>query len=95
MTKMAGIKVYLSDEAERKFREAAMNAFGYQKGSLSIAAEKALREWSKKVNKGLKLVESSRNPIDSIWGILSKVDKSGVELQHEARALRSKKNVSS
>lgn len=92
---MGGIKVYVSDEVERKFREAAMNTFGYRKGSISIAAEKAFREWSKKAAKLLKFVESEENPVDSIWGLLSKVNKSGVKLQHEARELRSKKNVSS
>ncbi|MEM1989162.1 MAG: hypothetical protein QW782_00805 [Candidatus Bathyarchaeia archaeon] len=37
---MGGIKVYISDELERKFRETAMNLYGYGKGSLSVACEK-------------------------------------------------------
>lgn len=39
--KMGGIKVYISDDLERRFREAAMRLYGYGEGSLSIACEKA------------------------------------------------------
>ena len=42
---MGGIKVYISDEIERKFREVAMRLYGYRKGSLSIASENAISMW--------------------------------------------------
>ncbi|MEM3424651.1 MAG: hypothetical protein QXI42_02410 [Thermoproteota archaeon] len=38
---MGGIKVYIPDDLERRFREAAMRLYGYGEGSLSIACEKA------------------------------------------------------
>ncbi|MGQ9691650.1 MAG: hypothetical protein ACUVQY_10430 [Thermoproteota archaeon] len=45
MTKIGGLKIYIPDELERKFREAAMRLFGYGKGSLSKASEKAFELW--------------------------------------------------
>ncbi len=38
---MGSIKAYIPDQLERKFREMAMKLFGYGKGSLSVASEKA------------------------------------------------------
>ena len=32
-----------------------------------------------------------KNPVEAIWGMLSHVEKSGVELQHEAKKIRLKK----
>ena len=45
MGRMAGIRLQVKEELEKKFREAAMRRFGYGKGSLSRAAEEAIRKW--------------------------------------------------
>ncbi|MHA1594577.1 MAG: hypothetical protein ACTSXJ_05395 [Candidatus Baldrarchaeia archaeon] len=91
---MGSIKVYVSDEVERKFRELAMKLYGYGKGSLSVAAEKALSEWVARVSEAIKVVGLIEDPVEAIYGMLSHVKKSGVELQHEARRIRAKKSVS-
>lgn len=90
---MGGIKVYISDELERKFREAAMRLYGYGRGSLSIACENAISLWLSQVSEILEFVESIEDPIEAIYGMLSHVKKSGVELQHEAREIRAKKTL--
>lgn len=43
---MGKILISLEDETERKFREIAENLFGKKRGSISIAAEQAIREWN-------------------------------------------------
>jgi hypothetical protein len=42
---VAGIKVYVRDDVEEKFRKLAMSVYGYGKGSLSKAAEEAFLLW--------------------------------------------------
>jgi hypothetical protein len=44
---MVELKIYLSNSLNERFRRAAMNAYGYGRGSLSKAAEEALTEWCK------------------------------------------------
>jgi hypothetical protein len=44
---MAELKVYLSEELDRRFRMLAMSIFGYGRGSLSEAAVEALNSWCK------------------------------------------------
>ncbi|MEM2530239.1 MAG: hypothetical protein QXL32_03855, partial [Candidatus Bathyarchaeia archaeon] len=88
---MGAIKVYISDELERKFREAAMRLYGYGRGSLSIAAEEALRAWLSQASGALGMAESIEDPVEAIYGMLSHVKRTGVELQHEAREIRSKR----
>lgn len=85
---MGGIKVYIPDELERRFREAAMKLFGYGKGSLSVASEKAFSAWLSEVSEVLDFAESVKDPVEAIYGMLSGVKKTGVELQHEAREIR-------
>jgi len=88
---MGGIKVYISDELERKFRETAMRLYGYGRGSLSVACEKAISMWLSQVSEILNIVELVEDPIEAIYGMLSHVKKSGVELQHEARRIRARR----
>ncbi len=88
---MGAIKVYISDELERRFREAAMRLYGYGRGSLSIAAENAFKEWLSGASKALEATGSIEDPVEAIYGMLSHVKRTGVELQHEARELRSKR----
>ena len=42
---MAELKVYLSDELDKRFRKLAMTVCGYGRGSLSEAAVQALAKW--------------------------------------------------
>lgn len=90
---MGGIKVYLSDDVERKFRETAMKLYGYRKGSLSIASEKAISAWLSQISEVLDIAESIEDPVKAIYGMLSHVKRSGVELQHEAGEIRVKKSL--
>ena len=89
--KMGGIKLYISDEVERKFRETAMRLYGYGKGSLSIASEKAILAWLSQVSEVLDMAETIEDPVETIYGMLSHVKRTGVELQHEAREIRAKR----
>ncbi len=88
---MGGIKVYISDEVERKFREVAMRLYGYRKGSLSIASENAISTWLSQVSEVLEIAGSIEDPVEAIYGMLAHVKRSGVELQHEAGEIRAKK----
>jgi len=81
---MSNIKIYISDDVERKLRETAMKLYGYRKGSLSIASEKAISAWLSQVSEVLEVAESIRDPVEAIYGMLSHVKRTGVELQHEA-----------
>lgn len=80
---MASIRVKISDETERKFREAAMKRFGYGKGSLSLAAEEAFSQWVASIEK----VEFKGNPVEAIEGLLADLRVDSVELQHLAAEL--------
>ena len=44
---MAELKIFIPDSLNIRFRRAAMNAYGYGRGSLSKAAAEALAEWCK------------------------------------------------
>lgn len=88
---MGGIKVYISDGLEKKFREIAMRLYGYGKGSLSIASEKAFTAWLSQVSEVLDIAETIEDPVEAIYGMLSHVKKTGVELQHEVREARARK----
>ncbi len=92
---MGGIKVYLPDQLERKFREVAMRLFGYGKGSLSLASERAIELWLSQVSEVLEVGESIEDPVEAIFGMLSHVKKTGVELQHEAGEIRAKRALNS
>lgn len=58
---MAELKVYLSEELDKKFRMLAMSIFGYGRGSLSEAAVEALSSWCKEH-------ESQNNDLHTIQG---------------------------
>ncbi|KYH36243.1 MAG: hypothetical protein AYL29_014810 [Candidatus Bathyarchaeota archaeon B24] len=88
---MGSIKIYISDDVERKFREVAMKLYGYRKGSLSIASEKAISAWLAQVSEVLEVAESIRDPVEAIYGMLSHVKRTGVELQHETGETRVRK----
>ncbi len=83
------MRVQVSQEVERKFRELAMRRFGYGKGALSKAAEEAIMKWilsNEKENP-----EFEGDPVEAIVGLLSGVDIGSVELQHETKKTWSQK----
>ena len=90
---MAGIKVYVRDEVEEKFRRLAMMIYGYGRGSISKAAEEAFVNWMIQHESMLKEVDIPEDPVGAIRGLLAGLKKSGVELQHEARKIRTVKAI--
>ena len=42
---MKGLKVYVDEELEKRFRKVAMEVYGYGRGSISKAVEDAMRKW--------------------------------------------------
>ena len=55
---MGELKVKLPDRLERRFREYALKKYGYKKGALSMAAERAIIEITKKATREDKDAES-------------------------------------
>jgi len=90
---VAGIKVYVRDEVEEKFRRLAMMVYGYGRGSISKAAEEAFLQWMMQHEAMLKEVSIPEDPVGAIRGMLTGLKKSGVELQHEARKIRMVKAI--
>ncbi|MBI2044620.1 hypothetical protein HYT23_01030 [Candidatus Pacearchaeota archaeon] len=77
---MGELKIKLPEKIEEKFRRLAMAKFGYQKGSISEAAQEAIESWTFSYIEP----EDIEDPIETISGIMKNVKKSSVELQHEA-----------
>ena len=90
---MVGVKAYVRDDVEEKFRRLAMAVYGYGRGSLSKAAEEAFERWSAEHEIMLKEIEVPEDPVGVLREVLNGVGrgKSGVELQHEARRIRAAK----
>ncbi len=88
---MGEIKFKVSDKVEKEFREKAMKVFGHRRGSLKKAGEKALREWSQKIEEIDSTIGLPDDPVEATSGILSDVDKSGVKLQHELGKIHKEK----
>lgn len=88
---MKGLKVYVDDELEKRFRRVAMEVYGYGRGSISRAVEDAMRRWLLEHEVMLGEIEIPDDPIKAIRGMLKNVRKSGVELQHEIRSIRARK----
>jgi len=79
------LRIQIDQELERRFRELAMRRFGYAKGSLSKAAEEALRNWVLEFDTGKS--EIIGDPVEAIDGLLSDIDRGSVELQHEVKKI--------
>jgi hypothetical protein len=77
------IRVTLSGEEEQEFRKLAMRLYGYRKGSLNSAARDALLEWMQR----RRLPKPVEQPTKALRGLLGKISRSSVELQHEAAKL--------
>lgn len=88
---MRGLKVYVDEELEKRFRKVAMEVYGYGRGSISKAVEDAMRRWLLEHEVMLAEIEIPEDPVKAIRGMLKHVKKSGVELQHEARSIRIRK----
>ena len=88
---MRGLKVYVDEELEKRFRKVAMEVYGYGRGSISKAVEDAMRRWLLEHEVMLAEIEIPEDPVKAIRGMLKHVKKSGVELQHEARSIRAGK----
>ena len=94
---MGEIKVKVSDETEKKFRQAAMARFGYARGSISTAAENAFSEWASQNEmeevRRMAYADGITDPIKTIRGMLKHVKKTSVELKHEVGGIRAKRYV--
>ena len=66
---MGSLKIIIEDKLLKEFRKKAMEKFGYTKGSLSIAAREAIKNWLKESGKGefkksfLKVMEE----VSGVW----------------------------
>jgi len=74
---MGELKIVLNDKLLNEFRKKAMKKFGYGKGSLSKAAEKAIEEW---VGREKEDFVKSLEEVAGIWR-----DKEGYEFVREIR----------
>lgn len=77
---MAGLRIQVNEELERKFREAAMKRFGYGKGSPRRAAEEALEKWP--VSVGVEDHTFEGDLVEALDGLLADLNLDSVELQH-------------
>ena len=81
---MGELKIKVADVIELEFRKQAMLLFGHKKGSISVAAEQAMKNW-------VSLETRPVTPIESLKGVLKHVKKSSVELQHEISGMRAER----
>ena len=79
---LAGLRLQLRSDLEKRFRENAMKRFGFGKGALTRAAEQAFERWlaTSKEN-----VRFEGDPVKAIDGILGDLELNSVQLQHSAR----------
>lgn len=89
---MGRIKIQVSDETEKKFRELAMRRYGFAKGSISEAGQNAISGWIRQndMEEIERLIHEEKidDPVAAIDGMLKGVKKSSVELRHEGARLR-------
>lgn len=77
---MGQIKFDVPDDVEEDFRRAAMERFGYERGSLTKAGEAALREWAETHDR-MGALSVPDSPVAAIRGQLAHAEESGVGLQ--------------
>lgn len=65
---------------ETKFRQAAMERYGYAKGAITHALEAAMDMWAS----GVHASSLKKVPIESIVGILKGTKETSTELKHKA-----------
>ncbi|MGI0083538.1 MAG: hypothetical protein ACREBQ_00495 [Nitrososphaerales archaeon] len=79
-----GIKVELDEELEKRFRQLAMEKFGYSKGSIKKATETAIRKWTQEERVSDTPKKHAETGVEQLTGLLKGVKhKSSVEEQHE------------
>src|SRR3989337_78623 len=88
---MPSMKVQLSEETDKRFRETAMKRFGYGKGALSLAAEKALSQWAGRERDLDSFLEDIGDPVEAIEGMLSHLKADSVGLQPKASQIRARR----
>jgi len=88
---MKGLKIYLPEELEKRFKKMSMDAYGYGRGSISKAATDAIRKWTAEREEIPREFEIPVDPIGAIRGMLKHVKKTSVELQHEASKIRAER----
>lgn len=88
---MGELKVKLPDSLERKFREYALKKFGYKKGALSMAAERAIREITKRGTDESENAESKF--LKSIGGWKDVDAESLIKKIYESRTVSTRKKV--
>jgi len=86
---MGEMKIIIEDEIEQSFRHSAMKEFGFTRGSISNAAEQAIKEWVERHER----IQKIDDPVEAISGMLKHVKKNSVELQHESSKIRSQRYV--
>jgi len=79
---MAGLRLQVRDDLEKRFRETAMRRFGFGKGALTRAAEQAFERWLSTAKENVRF---EGDPVRAIDGILGDMKLSSVELQHSVR----------
>jgi hypothetical protein len=79
---MAGLRLQVRDDLEKRFREAAMKRFGFGKGALTRAAEQAFERW---LSTSKESVHFEGDPVKAIDGILGEMKLNSVQLQHSVR----------
>ncbi len=93
---MAGLRLQLRSDLEKRFRETAMRRFGFGKGALTRAAEQAFERWLS-TGTGKENIRFEGDPVKAIDGILDDLKLNSVELQHSARRVwvsKGSRNVS-
>jgi hypothetical protein len=68
-----------------------MKRFGYGRGAISLAAEKALSQWVAKEMGLDRLLEDIGDPVEGIEGMLSHLKTNSITLQHQASAIRARR----
>ncbi len=83
------IKVNFEEGFEEKFRELAMKKYGFSKGVIKKASEKAIKNW---VNKE-EIIPKVNDSFSLVRGMMKEFrgKYTSVELQHEAIKLWAKK----
>ncbi len=80
------LKFAFKEQLEHKFREVAMKKYGYNKGALTKAGEKAVQNW---LNTETSKLPRIKDPVKALRGLLSELKGkyTSVQLQHEALEL--------
>jgi hypothetical protein len=79
---MAGLRLQVREDLEKRFRETAMRRFGFGKGALTRAAEEAFERWLSMAKENVRF---EGDPVKAIDGILVGMKLNSVELQHSVR----------